>query len=149
SYKRLAFGDQAASSVEGFYRRKDGTSFPVEAVRRVVASAAAGIIGGVARDISTRKLAEDRARSQRLQQRVIAEFAQQALGNADLGEVLGNAAEIVARTLGLAHCRILQLGADGESLVVRAACGWPAEAIGGKCALPDPAGQTGRVLAQR
>jgi diguanylate cyclase (GGDEF)-like protein/PAS domain S-box-containing protein len=149
SYQRLAFGDQAASSVEGFYRRKDGTTFPVEAVRRVVASAAGDIIVAIARDISTRKLAEDRARSQRLQQRVIAEFAQQALGNADLEEVLRNAAEIVARTLGLAHCRILQLGADGESLVVRAACGWPAEAIGRKCALPDPAAQTGRVLAQR
>src|SRR5262245_11606065 len=149
SYERLLFGDQAASSVEGFYRRKDGSTFPVEAVRRVVASAAGDIIVAIARDITTRRRAEDRARSQRLQQRVIAEFAQQALGNADLEEVLRNAAEIVARTLGLAHCRIVQLGADGGSLVVRAACGWPAEAIGRMGALPDPFGQTGRVPAPR
>src|SRR4030095_4254788 len=57
SYKRLAFGDQAASSVEGVYRRKDGSTFPVEAVRRVVASAAGDIIVAIARDITTRRLA--------------------------------------------------------------------------------------------
>src|SRR6185503_4880036 len=95
SYERLLFGDKAASSVEGVYRRKDGSTFPVEAVRRVVPSATGDIIVAIARDISPRKLAEEGAKSQSLQQMVIAEFAQQALGNPDLEQVMSNAAEIV------------------------------------------------------
>jgi diguanylate cyclase (GGDEF)-like protein/PAS domain S-box-containing protein len=149
SYERLLFGDRAVSSVEGTYRRKDGSTFPVEAVRRVVPSATGDIIVAIARDITTRRLAEEGARSQSLQQMVIAEFAQQALGNADLEQVMSNAAEIVALTLDVEQCRILQLGADDASLAVRAAYGEPAETLGRQLPLPDPASQTGRVLAQR
>jgi diguanylate cyclase (GGDEF)-like protein/PAS domain S-box-containing protein len=149
SYERLLFGDRAASSVEGVYRRKDGSTFPVEAVRRVVPSATGDIIVAIARDITPRKLAEEGAKSQSLQQMVIAEFAQQALGNPDLEQVMANAAEIVALTLDLEHCRILQLGADEASLVVRAAHGGPPEILGRQLPLPDAASATGRVLALR
>ena len=139
SYERLLFGDKAASSVEGVYRRKDGSTFPVEAVRRVVPSATGDIIVAIARDITARQRAEDAAKSQSLQQMVISEFAQQALGNADLEQVMANAAEIVALTLDLEQCRILQLGADEASLVVRATYGGPAEMLGRQLPLPDPA----------
>jgi len=149
SYERLLFGDKAASSVEGVYRRKDGSTFPVEAVRRVVPSATGDIIVAIARDISPRKLAEEGAKSQSLQQMVIAEFAQQALGNPDLEQVMSNAAEIVALTLDVENCRIMQLDADDASLVVRAAYGGPPEMLGRKLPLPDPASETGRVLALR
>jgi diguanylate cyclase (GGDEF)-like protein/PAS domain S-box-containing protein len=141
-YERLLFGDPAASSVEGFYRRKDGSTFPVEGFRRVVASAAGEIIVAIARDISARKLAEDGARRQRLQQQVIAEFAQQALGNADLEQVLASATEVVARTLGVAHCRILQPSPDGESLAVRAACG-EGESVHSAAEVPIPGQKNG------
>jgi len=135
--------------VEGVYRRKDGSTFPVEAVRRVVPSATGDIIVAIARDISPRKLAEEGAKSQSLQQMVIAEFAQQALGNPDLEQVMSNAAEIVALTLDVENCRIMQLDADDASLVVRAAYGGPPEMLGRKLPLPDPASETGRVLALR
>ena len=149
SYERLLGGDPAAASVEGIYRRKDGSTFPVEAVRRVVPSATGDIIVAIARDITSRKLAEEGAKSQSLQQMVIAEFAQQALGNADLEQVMSNAAEIVALTLDVEHCRILQLDADGASLAVRAAHGGPPEMLGRQLPLPDAASETGRVLALR
>ena len=149
SYARLIGGDQSASSVEGLFRRKDGSSFPVESFRRVVASQTGDLIVAIARDITARKSAEEGARSQRLQQLVIAEFAQQALGNADLEQVIANAAEIVGLTLDVEHCKILQRGADGQSLVVRAAFGCAAEVIGRQCALPGEGSQTARVLAQR
>src|SRR6185369_9437088 len=86
---------------------------------------------------------------QSLQQMVIAEFAQQALGNPDLEQVMSNAAEIVALTLDVENCRIMQLDADDASLVVRAAYGGPPEMLGRKLPLPDPASETGRVLALR
>jgi diguanylate cyclase (GGDEF)-like protein/PAS domain S-box-containing protein len=149
SYERLLFGDRTASSVEGIYRRKDGSTFPVEAVRRVVPSATGDIIVAIARDITSRRLAEEGARSQSLQQMVIAEFAQQALGIADLEQVMSNAAEIVALTLDVEHCRILQLEADGAALAVRATHGGPPEMLGRQLPLPDPASPTGRVLALR
>ncbi|HEY7238238.1 MAG TPA: EAL domain-containing protein [Burkholderiales bacterium] len=147
SYERLLIGDQAASSVEGIYRRKDGSTFPVEAVRRVVPSATGDIIVAIARDITLRRRAEERATSQRQQQLVIAEFAQQALGNADLEQVMANAAEIVGLTLEVEHCKILQRGPEGLS--VRAAFGCPAEAIGRQCPLLVEGGQTATVLTQR
>jgi diguanylate cyclase (GGDEF)-like protein/PAS domain S-box-containing protein len=147
SYERLLDGDPGAASVEGIYRRKDGSTFPVEAVRRVVPSATGDIIVAIARDITPRKLAEEGAKRQSLQQMVIAEFAQQTLGNADLEQVMSNAAEIVALTLDVEHCRILQL--DDASLAVRAAYGGPPDMLGRQLPLPDPASQTGRVLALR
>ena len=149
AYERLLSGDQAAASVEGVYRRKDGSTFPVESVRRVVPSATGDIIVAIARDITLRKRAEEGARSHKLQQFVIAEFAQQALGNFDLEQVMANAAEIVGLTLDVEHCKILQRGADGASLEVRAAFGCPAEVIGRQCALLGEGSQTARVLAER
>ena len=67
AYERLLSGDQAAASVEGVYRRKDGSTFPVESVRRVVPSATGDIIVAIARDITLRKRAEEGARSHKLQ----------------------------------------------------------------------------------
>src|SRR5580765_5194636 len=149
SYERLLEGDSAAASVEGIYRRKDGSTFPVEAVRRVVPSATGDIIVAIARDITLRKLAEEGAKRQSLQQMVIAEFAQQALGNPDLEQVMSNAAEIVALTLDVEHCQILQLDAADASLAVRAVYGGPPDMLGRQLPLPDPASETGRVLALR
>ena len=58
SYERLMVGDQAPARVEGVYRRKDGTTFPVESFRRVVASVEGDIIVATARDISARRQTE-------------------------------------------------------------------------------------------
>jgi len=149
SYARLLSGDQAPATVEGVYRRKDGTTFPVEAVRRVVPSATGDIIIAIARDITERKRAEQGASAQRLQQLVIAEFAQQALGNADLEQMMANAAEIVGLTLDVEHCKILQRGADSAALSVRAAFGCPNEVLGRQCPLQGEGSQTARVLAER
>jgi diguanylate cyclase (GGDEF)-like protein/PAS domain S-box-containing protein len=57
-YRRLIGGDESKKSGEGWYRRKDGTTFPVESVRRAVPSGSGHIIVAVARDITERKLAE-------------------------------------------------------------------------------------------
>jgi diguanylate cyclase (GGDEF)-like protein/PAS domain S-box-containing protein len=61
-YEGLIVGDQASSSVEGVYRCKDGSTFPVESFRRVVASDEGDIIVATARDITARKEAEEKIR---------------------------------------------------------------------------------------
>ena len=60
SYEGLMLGDPALSSVEGVYRRKDGSTFPVESFRRVVPSGEGDIIVAIARDITARKGAEEK-----------------------------------------------------------------------------------------
>jgi diguanylate cyclase (GGDEF)-like protein/PAS domain S-box-containing protein len=65
-YRSLISGDESRQNAEGWYRRKDGTSFPVESVRRAVASGRGHIIVAVARDISERRKTEEELRRFRL-----------------------------------------------------------------------------------
>ena len=58
-YDRLVAGDQARANVESVFRRKDGSTFPVEVARRVLPSATDPIIVSVARDISDRIAAQE------------------------------------------------------------------------------------------
>ena len=61
-YERLFAGDPAASNVEGTYRRRDGSTFPVESFRRAVATAEGGIVVAIARDMTRRKQTEGKVR---------------------------------------------------------------------------------------
>lgn len=58
SYRRMLAGDLGEANVNGWFRCKDGSRFPVESMRRVVASAGGHVIVAVTRDISERKRAE-------------------------------------------------------------------------------------------
>jgi PAS domain S-box-containing protein len=63
-YDRLiADKDSSANVVEGHYRRKDGSSVPVEARRRALKTDAGWIIVGTATDITERKQAEEALRA--------------------------------------------------------------------------------------
>jgi diguanylate cyclase (GGDEF)-like protein/PAS domain S-box-containing protein len=67
-YDRMFAAAESAPTVQGVYRRKDGSTLPVEAFPRALRSALGDIIVSVARDISDRIAAEAelRAREQRL-----------------------------------------------------------------------------------
>ena len=58
-YDRIVAGDQTRATFESVFRRKDGSTFPVEVNRRVLPSAADPIIVSVARDISDRIAAQE------------------------------------------------------------------------------------------
>jgi len=58
----IAGKDSSANTVEGVYRRKDGTAVPVEARRRALHTEDGWIIVGTATDISERKRAEEALR---------------------------------------------------------------------------------------
>jgi len=59
----IADKDHEAGIVEGRYRRKDGSTIPVEARRRAVQTDAGWIIVGTATDITQRKAAEEALRA--------------------------------------------------------------------------------------
>jgi len=62
SYDRMIAGDARPADVEGVYRRRDGSTFPVESLRRKVQMPEGDIIVAVARDITRRRQADARIR---------------------------------------------------------------------------------------
>ena len=106
------------------------------------------MIGAIA-DITRRKETEETVRSQALQQRLIAEFGQQALASADLEDVLNHAVELVSVTLKVDYCEVLELNADGKALTYRAAAGWPPEWVGRRVVQVRAGGMLAHVLASR
>ena len=66
TYDRLIQGGDGDTAVGGWYRRKDGSRFPVEAFRRSVQSEGSHVIVAVVRDITERRAAEEELRRFRL-----------------------------------------------------------------------------------
>ncbi|TMG76604.1 MAG: EAL domain-containing protein, partial [Betaproteobacteria bacterium] len=106
------------------------------------------MIGAMA-DISSRKQAEERIHDQALQQRLIAEFGQQAFASTDLEDVLSRAVELVSVTLKADYCNVLELEPDGKQLVIKAACGWPGEFKGRRTVPVRPGSRVELVLSRR
>lgn len=57
-YERLIAGDQSAATTQGWYRRRDGTRFAVETMRRALPFGNGHTIVSVARDVGERQHAE-------------------------------------------------------------------------------------------
>src|SRR5712664_627000 len=65
-YGRLIQGGEGDTAVGGWYRRKDGSRFPVEVFRRSVPSEGSHVIVAVVRDVTERRAAEEELRRFRL-----------------------------------------------------------------------------------
>jgi diguanylate cyclase (GGDEF)-like protein/PAS domain S-box-containing protein len=65
-YSRLIQGGESDSAVGGWYQRKDGSRFPVEAFRRAIRSEGSHVIVAVVRDVTERRAAEEELRRFRL-----------------------------------------------------------------------------------
>ena len=65
-YSRLIQGGESDTAVGGWYRRKDGTRFPVEVFRRAVPTEGSHVIVAVVRDVTERHAVEEELRRFRL-----------------------------------------------------------------------------------
>jgi diguanylate cyclase (GGDEF)-like protein/PAS domain S-box-containing protein len=65
-YGRLTEGGEGDTAVGGWYRRKDGSRFPVEVFRRSVPSEGSHVIVAVVRDVTERRATEEELRRFRL-----------------------------------------------------------------------------------
>lgn len=74
--------------------------------------------------------AEESLRDRVRQQAAVAELGQQALSSSDLTGLMNNTASLVAQTLEVEYCKILELLPDGETLLLRAGVGWQAGHVG-------------------
>ena len=75
-------------------------------------------------DITDRRLSEAASRRHAAQQGLIAQFGQQALANGDIDELLAQAVDVVCEGLDVELCRLLVIGDDDHTLVLKGARGW-------------------------
>jgi len=85
---------------------------------------------GVVRDVSERKERQAQLRRRMRQQEVITDLGQQALERPALDALFAEATRLVADTLDTEYCKVLDLDADGESLLLREGVGWQEGLVG-------------------
>ncbi len=110
--------------------RKDGSELPVDVYRRAVESEDGHVVLGIARDITNQRRMFEQLRVRNEQQSAVAALGAYALEEKDLAAVMNRAVRDVSRVLGVEFARVLERVPDGRSLVLRAAAGWPAAAVG-------------------
>jgi PAS domain S-box-containing protein len=74
-----------------------------------------------------RTRAEDALGAYAQRQAVVAEIGRLALTGCELKDLFAEAALLVARTLGVEYCKLLELLPDGDALMLRAGVGWKEE----------------------
>jgi diguanylate cyclase (GGDEF)-like protein/PAS domain S-box-containing protein len=78
----------------------------------------------VARDVTGRKHAEAEAAQRTAQQAAVAALGVAALEGTEVASLMDDAVELVARTLDVEFCELLELTDDREALVLSAGVGW-------------------------
>jgi signal transduction histidine kinase len=98
--------------------------------RRIVGDERSHLLG---RERAARESAEDVAKAltaRVVQQAAVARLGEEALRDVDGSAPVETAVRLVATTLGVDFCKVLELTADGTSLVLLAGIGWAAGRVG-------------------
>jgi two-component system, cell cycle sensor histidine kinase and response regulator CckA len=128
--------------------RADGTLFPVElAITRV--SDDPPRFTGFLRDISKRKRSERELELRAEQQAAVATLGREALAEADIQQLMEQAAGAVAGVLGVEFAKVLELSPSGNELVLRAAVGLPSVSVGVSTVSAGAHTQAGYTLANQ
>jgi PAS domain S-box-containing protein len=112
---------------------KNGRRVSLEIGMRLIGSGEKVVgLQGIARDTTERKRAEVELQARARQQAVVAELGQHALAGSDLSSLMDQAAALVAQTLGVEFCKILELLPDGKAMLLRAGVGWKEGLVGNR-----------------
>ena len=123
-FEELAAREERSDMAVATYRRKDGSTFPVE-VRRTVHDTPEGPILVVnARDLTERKAADERQAAQVRYQETLARFGQAALGMREPSELVAEAIQALVDGLGADAVAYLEPGQLPGELVLRAGMGY-------------------------
>ncbi|MFQ5614405.1 MAG: GAF domain-containing protein, partial [Anaerolineae bacterium] len=74
--------------------------------------------------------AEERLKAHARQQAAVADLGQRALAGIALSALMDEATAVVAQTLEVEYCKVLELLPDGDALLLRAGVGWQAGLVG-------------------
>ncbi|MGH7998821.1 MAG: PAS domain-containing protein, partial [Brasilonema sp.] len=85
---------------------------------------------GVAMDITKRKQAEEALEVYANRQALIAELSQLALAGIDLTTLMHETVALVAQSLKVEYCEVLELYSDNDILLLRAGIGWQPGLVG-------------------
>lgn len=80
------------------------------------------------------------------QQAAVADLGQRALTGADLSTLLNDAVALVAQTLDVEYCKVLELLPDGATLLLRAGVGWQDGLVGHATVEIEPHSQVDYIL---
>jgi PAS domain S-box-containing protein len=110
----------------------DGRTVWLEDIVHMVTDAEGRVqrLRGVMVDITMHKQAEEELKVRARQQAAVAELGQRALANPPLHELFDEAVALVAHTLDVEYCKVLQLLPDGKALRLLAGVGWKAGLVG-------------------
>ncbi len=81
-------------------------------------------IEGIIRDITTQKLAEKEIKNQAIQQAVVADLGQDALKGADLLTLMDDSVMMIAQTMEMDYCYIMEYLPEKKILLLRSYYGW-------------------------
>jgi diguanylate cyclase (GGDEF)-like protein/PAS domain S-box-containing protein len=128
------------------YRRKDGSTFPVESRRSLIDTPQGRVLLINSRDLSERMRAEKRRAAQARYQKSIARLGQGALSKRDAAELVAKAVQRVLEGLGAGAVAYFERGHEPGEMVLRRAAG-----LGDAPAAPavlrlEPGGPLGALL---
>jgi PAS domain S-box-containing protein len=101
------------------YRRSDGSLVEVWVSTDLISLGGRQALCAIVRDVSLRKRTEAELSTHARQQVAVAELGQRALIGADLDALMNETVTLVARTLDVEHCKLLQLLPDGNAMLVQ------------------------------
>ena len=110
-------------------RRKNGETFPIELSVSEARLGDTALYSAIIRDVSERASMERALHDRVRQQEAVAELGLAVL-TADLDTLLEKAVELVARTLDVEYCKLLELVPDGTAFLLRAGVGWKEGLVG-------------------
>ena len=112
--------------------RKDGTILPVLLSATAVTDGAGNYLmsRSTIYDITARKQAENEVRKLARLQSAVADLGERALRGAPLSQMLDDAANQVARALGVDYCEILEFLQNRDALLMRSGAGWKPGYVG-------------------
>jgi PAS domain S-box-containing protein len=126
----VAAGERDVASVELDIHRADGTSVPAESRLGPIDLDDGRGRCGVVRDVTERVERERELERRVRQQEVVTELGHRALEGEDLDALMAEATELVADTLDADYCKVLDLNAEAEALLLRQGVGWDDGLVG-------------------
>jgi len=97
-------------------------------------------------DITERKRAEELIKSHVRLQTAIARLGQIALAETDLPNLMNEVVSLVAQTLEVEYCKVLELLPDGQAFILRAGVGWKEGCVGHSILGTETESQAGYTL---
>jgi len=131
------------------HRTNDGAVIHVETTAHdvVFLGRPARLVAAV--DVTERMRAEADLQARERQQAAVARLGERAITTVHLTDLFDAAVALVSDTLAVPYCKLLELQADGESLLLRAGVGWRAGDVGQARVGTGEESQAGYTLQRR